>query len=78
MRDTSAGKFFERYGEYFVIGTQRGASATINLRFDRTDTSTDFSIDASLSGSYSKFGVEGEGSASFQKEVAEKYGLENQ
>ena len=31
LKDHPVETFYERYGEYFIVGVQRGASATINL-----------------------------------------------
>jgi hypothetical protein len=70
-------EFYKRYGSYFILGVKRGASATINLQYDRTDNEDNFNMDGSLNGSFSGFGTSIKSSGDFKKKVEEKYGLTN-
>ena len=35
FKKKGANYFKKRYGEYFIMGTQRGASASINISYDK-------------------------------------------
>lgn len=78
MKNYGIQSFNDRFGHFFIVGVKRGASCTINLKYDKKESSQKVDIDASLSLSFSGFGVDLKGSVEFKNKMEQKYGLTNQ
>ena len=55
--------------KYFIMGVNKGASVTLELKYDLEDKRDDFNIDANLKTLFNGYGVDKGASLEFKKQL---------